>query len=177
MTDDGEVVALFFPDVKDNLGESACERHARDLLAAALFYGVKPRPEWARTAHRLSRGQDQYPAHEPIAFFADVAGPHPAGAGAHARGQPDVAGQALGVREAVNVADLEHEDDGDEGPDAGNGQQPLHPRIAPPAHDHLGIQAADLRVEHGEQRSAVLADATGGVTQRELLQLALPALG
>src|SRR5215470_4891849 len=45
-TDDREVIALVFPDVKDDLRKPTGQRNARDFFAAPLFYRVKPGPQW-----------------------------------------------------------------------------------------------------------------------------------
>src|SRR5262250_956092 len=44
-TDDGEVIALLFPDVKDDLGEPPRQGDAGHLLAPSLFHCVKPGAE------------------------------------------------------------------------------------------------------------------------------------
>jgi hypothetical protein len=114
-TDDREVIALVLPDVKDDLREAARQRHPGHFLPAPLFHRVKPRPQRAGLPHRLRRGQHQDPAQEAIAFLGDVAGAHPPGTAAHPRRQADVAGDPLSAREPLDVAELEDEDDRDEG--------------------------------------------------------------
>src|SRR5215468_3761935 len=175
-TDDGEVIALLFPDVKDDLGEPPRQGDAGHLLAPSLFHCVKPGAERTRSTDRLRGRQDQDPAQQAIAFFADVAGANAPGAGSHARRQPHVAGDLLGVREALDVAELEDEDDRDEGPDARDRHQALHARIGTPERDQLGVEPADLRIQRRQQARAILADPMGRLGQGQALQLALPAL-
>ena len=45
VTDDGEVIALLFPDVKDDLHESARQRDPRDFLSPPLLHRMKPGPQ------------------------------------------------------------------------------------------------------------------------------------
>src|SRR5260370_37955608 len=143
MTDDGEVIALLFPDVKHDLRESARERDPRDFLAPPLFHRMEPGPQWARPTHRLRGGEDQHPAEQAIAFLTAVPRADAAGAGADAWRQADVTGDLLGAREAGDVAQLEDEHDGDERADARDRGQPLHARIPPPPPAPLAAEAAD----------------------------------
>ena len=73
VTDDGEVVALLFPDVKDDFCESAGQRDPRDFLASPLFHRVEPGPQGPGPTDGLRRSQDQDPAQQAIAFLSDVA--------------------------------------------------------------------------------------------------------
>jgi hypothetical protein len=57
VTDDGEVIAPLFPNVKDDLGQAPRQRDARDLFPAPLFHGMKPRAERAGPADSLRGGQ------------------------------------------------------------------------------------------------------------------------
>src|SRR4030095_4136068 len=77
VTDDGEVVALLFPDVKDDFCESAGPAHPRDVLAAPLFHRVEPGPQGPGPTDGRRRRQDQDPAQQAIAFLGDVAGADP----------------------------------------------------------------------------------------------------
>src|SRR5439155_18770915 len=92
-------------------------------------------------------------------------------------GQAHVTGDLLGVRETLDVAELEDEDDRDEGADAGDRGEALHARIAAPARDEFAVEPTDLRVERGQQGAAVLANPARGLGQEQVLQLALAALG
>src|SRR5260370_38200104 len=87
MTDDGEVIALVFPDVKHDLREAARERDPRDFLAPPLFHRMEPGPQRAGPTHRLRGGEDQHPAGQAIAFLTDMSRADAAGAGADALGQ------------------------------------------------------------------------------------------
>jgi len=107
VTDDGEVIALVFPDVKDDLRESARQRDPGDFLAPPLFHRMEPGPQRAGPTHRLRGGEDQHPAEQAIAFLTDVSRADAAGASADAWGQADVTGDLLGAREAGDVAQLE----------------------------------------------------------------------
>src|SRR5215470_5464339 len=175
-TDDGEVVALMLPDVIDDLGEAAREGHARDLLAAAFLDGMEPCAQGAGAADGLRRGEHQDPAQEAVAFLTDVAGPQAIGAGAHAWGDADVAGHMLGAGEARDVAELEDEDEGDEGSHARDRGEALDAGIGAPAGDEFGVEAADLRVEQGQEGAVVVPNATRGGRQRQALQFALAPL-
>ena len=61
--------------------------------------------------------------------------------------------------------------DGDERPDAGDGQQPLPTGVIPPAGLELEIQAPDLRVEHAQECQPVLADRGGDRRERQRPEL------
>src|SRR5437870_5204708 len=52
VTGDGEVIALVFPDVKDDLRESARQRDPGDFLAPPLFHRMEPGPQRAGPTHR-----------------------------------------------------------------------------------------------------------------------------
>src|SRR5262249_10190614 len=138
---------------------------------------TKPGAQGPGPTAGLRRRQHQDPAQEPIAFLTDVAGPHPPGAGPDPRRQADIAGDVLGGGEALDVPELEDQDDGDEGTNAGDGPQALHAGIEPPARDEFGIEASDLGIEERQQRPAVFADAAGALRQWQLPQLALTSLG
>src|SRR6059036_3208673 len=69
-TDDGEVIALVFPDVEDDLREPARQGDAGDLFPAPLFHRVEPGAERAGPADRLRGGEHQDPTQEAIALFA-----------------------------------------------------------------------------------------------------------
>src|SRR6266566_8663831 len=176
VTDDGEVIALVFPDVKDDLRESARQRDPGDYLAPPLFHRMEPGPQRAGPTHRLRGGEDQHPAEQAIAFLTDVSRADAAGASADAWGQADVTGDLLGAREAGDVAQLEDEHDRDERADARDRRQPLHAWITAPARAQLAVEAADLGVEQGQQGAAVLADPTRSIGEGQALQFALPAL-
>src|SRR2546425_13203780 len=77
VTDDGEVIALLFPDVKDDLHESARHRAPRDFLPPPLLHRMKPGPQGPGPPDGLGRGEDQDPPQQPIAFLRDVAGANP----------------------------------------------------------------------------------------------------
>src|SRR5215470_4013710 len=175
-TDDGEVVALMLPDVIDDLGQAARERHARDLLAAPFLDGMEPGAQGARAAGGLRRGEHEDPAEQAVAFLTDVAGPQAIGAGAHAWGDADVAGHMLGAGEARDVAEFEHEDDGDEGTNARDRGEALHAWIRAPAGDELEVEPADLRVEQRQEGAVVIPNATRGGRQRQALQFTLATL-
>src|SRR6266446_3786854 len=177
VTDDGEVIALLFPDVKDDLHESARQRDPRDFLSPPLLHRMKPGPQGPGPPDGLGRGEDQDPPQQPIAFLRDVTGANPTGTATDARGQADVAGDPFGAGEARDVPELEDEHNRDEGADAGDGRQAPHARIRAPARDEVGIEASDLRIECGQQRPTILADPARGLRQRQLPQLALATLG
>src|SRR2546425_4586078 len=177
VTDDGEVIALLFPDVKDDLHESARQRDPRDFLSPPLLHRMKPGPQGPGPPDGLGRGEDQDPPQQPIAFLRDVAGANPPGTATDARGQADVAGDPFGAGEARDVPELKDEHNRDEGADAGDGRQAPHARIRAPARDEVGIEASDLRIECGQQRPTILADPARGLRQRQLPQLALATLG
>src|SRR2546422_3421907 len=177
VTDDGEVIALLFPEVKDDLREAARQRDPRDFLPPPLLHRMKPSPQGPGPTDGRGRGEDQDPPEQAIAFLRDVAGANPTGTAADARGQADVAGDPFGTREALEVPELEDEHNRDEGADAGDGRQAPHARIRAPARDEVGIEASDLRIERGQQRPIILADPARGFRQRQPLQLALAALG
>ena len=63
-------------------------------------------------------------------------------AGADARREPDIAGQVLGTREALDVAEFQHQEDGQERADAGDRQEALHAGLRPPQPDELGCRGA-----------------------------------
>src|SRR5216683_250696 len=128
VTDDGEVIALVFPDVKDDLREAARERHPRDFLAPPLFHRMEPGPQRAGPTHRLRGGEDQHPAEQAIAFLTDMSRADAAGAGADAWRQADVTGDLLGAREAGDVAQSENGNVDDNGGEPGFGVQPWHAR-------------------------------------------------
>src|SRR3989475_6468861 len=123
VTDDGEVIALLFPDVKDDLREAARPRDPRDFLPPPLLHRMKPGPQGPGPPDGLGRGEDQGPPEPAIACRRDVAGANPTGTAADARGQADVAGDPFGTREALDVPELEDEHNRDERADAGDGRQ------------------------------------------------------
>ena len=69
MPDDGEVIALLFPHVIDNLHEASGQRDAGDVPTPPLLHGVEPRPQWSGAANRLRGRQHQYPTQQTIAFL------------------------------------------------------------------------------------------------------------
>src|SRR2546425_3766360 len=176
VTDDGEVIALLFPDVKDDLREAARQRDPRDFLPPPLLHRMKPGPQGPGPPDGLGRGEDQDPPQQPIAFLRDVAGANPTGTATDARGQADITGDPFGAREALDVPELEDEHNRNEGADAGDGRQAPHARIGAPARDEIGIEASDLCIEGGQQRPTILADSARGLPQGQPLQLALTAL-
>src|SRR2546425_8829287 len=119
VTDDGEVIARLFPDVKDDLREAARQRDPRDFLPPPLLHRMKPSPQGPGPTDGRGRGEDQDPPEQAIAFLRDVAGANPTGTAADARGQADVAGDPFGAREALDVPELEDEHNRNEGADAG----------------------------------------------------------
>ena len=173
VTGDGEVIALVFPDVKDDLRESARQRDPGDFLAPPLFHRMEPGPQRAGPTHRLRGGEDQHPAEQAIAFLTDVSRADAAGASADAWCQADVTGDLLGAREAGDVAQLEDEHDRDERADARDRRQPVHAWITAPARAQLAVEAAGLGVEQGQQGAAVLADPTRSIGEGQALQFAL----
>src|SRR6266705_3285053 len=176
VTDDGKVIALLCPDVKDDLREAARQRDPRDFLPPPLLHRMKPGPQGPGPTDGLGRGEDQDPPQQPIAFLRDVAGANPTGTATDARGQADVAGDPFGAREARDVPELEDEHNRNEGADAGDGRQAPHARIGAPARDEIGIESSDLGIERGQQRPTILADSARGLPQGQPLQLALAAL-
>lgn len=91
---------------------------------------MKPGAERTGPAYGWRGGPHQAPAQQAIAFLGDVAGADPPRTPTHPRRQADVAGNAFGAREALDVAELEHEDNRDEGAGAmaalvAEGQQAL----------------------------------------------------
>src|SRR5438128_9391126 len=87
VTDDGEVIALLFPDVKDDLREAARQRDPRDFLPPPLLHRMKPSPQGPGPTDGRGRGEDQDPPEPAIAFLGDVAGANPTGTAADAWGQ------------------------------------------------------------------------------------------
>ena len=83
----------------------------------------------------------------------------------------------LRAREAVDVCQLEHHEDGEAGADPGNGHEASHPRIVPPAVDELFVEAPDLLVEQVAQRQAVFPDRGGDRREGQGVELSLPADG
>jgi hypothetical protein len=57
------------------------------------------------------------------------------------------------VGKAGDVAQLENQDRGDEGADAGNRTEPVHARIVSPARGDLVIELANLRIQHRQARA------------------------
>src|SRR5437899_12541430 len=82
VTGDGEVSALVFPEVKDDLRESARQRNPGDFLAPPLFHRMEPGPQRAGPTHRSRGGEDQHPAEQALACLTDVSRADAAGAGA-----------------------------------------------------------------------------------------------
>jgi len=137
---------------------------------------MEPGAQGARAAGGLRRGEHEDPAEQAVAFLTDVAGPQAIGAGAHAWGDADVAGHMLGAGEARDVAEFEHEDDGDEGTNARDRGEALHAWIRAPAGDELEVEPADLRVEQRQEGAVVIPNATRGGRQRQALQFTLATL-
>src|SRR4029450_10991030 len=148
----------------------------RHFLAAPLFHRVEPGPQGPGPTDGRRRRQDQDPAQQAIAFLGDVAGADPPRTPTPPRRQADVAGDAGGARETLDVAELEHEDNRDEGANAGDRREALHTGILAPAGDELGIQAPDLGVQTRQPRRAILSDPARPRRQGQLLQLPLTAL-
>src|SRR5256712_13184699 len=72
VTDDGEVIALLFPDVKHDLREAARQRDPRDFLPSPLLHRMKPGPQRAGPTDGLRRAEDQDPPEQAIAFLGDL---------------------------------------------------------------------------------------------------------
>src|SRR6266436_5546456 len=88
-----------------------------------------------------------------------------------------VAGEVLGAREALDLPQLEDQEDGREGADSWNRLEAPHSGIVPPALDELVIQAADLLIEDPKQREAVLPNRARNCTQGQPLELSSPPHG
>ncbi len=159
---DREVVTLPLPDLVDNLRQPARQRDARDFRALALLDGPEPRAQRPWATSRLRRRQGQRPAQEPVPFLADVPKTDVLPRRPHARHEPDVAGHVLGAGEAMDVSQLEHQEDGHEGANARNRHQAAHHRMLPPVGAERLIEVTDLFVQHREQRPAMVADRAGG---------------
>src|SRR6059036_1588936 len=97
VTDDGEVIALLFPDVKHDLREAARQRDPRDFLPPPLLHRMEPGPQRAGSTHGLGGGEDQDPPEQAIAFLRDVAGANPPRTPPNPGRQADVAGDPLGA--------------------------------------------------------------------------------
>ena len=77
----------------------------------------------------------------------------------------------------MDVCQLEHHEDGEEGSDPGNGREASHPRIVPPALDERLVEAPDLLVQQAAQRKAVLPDRGGDRREGQGVEFSLPADG
>src|SRR3989454_7812460 len=174
-TQHSEVVTVVFPHVIDDLDQAPGQRHPGDLGPFALLHRPEPRSQRTRLPGRLGRGEHQHPAQEAIAFLTDMPAPDPVGTRAHPRGEPDVAGHVFGAREAVDIAQLHDQHDGDEGADAGERHEASHAGILAPALAQVVIQPPDLLIEQGQQSPAVLTDGDGNRRERQGVQLALAA--
>src|SRR5262249_56530456 len=118
---------------------------AWDLLALPLLDAAEPGAQGAGTPGRLCRRQPQPPAQEAIPLLADVAGADSIRAGADAWREPDVAGQVLAAREALDVAEFEHQEDGQERADARDGHETLHAGGGAPLPAEPSVGVAGLR--------------------------------
>ena len=74
----------------------------------------------------------------------------------------------------MDIAELKHEDDGNEGTDAGNGGKTLDPGIVFPALCKFIVHASDLLIEQPKQSETVLPNGLGNGSQREYSQFKLP---
>jgi hypothetical protein len=79
----------------------------------------------------------------------------------------------LRTGKARDVRKLEHEQDGDERPEAGNRLQASHTRIAGPAPGELLVRTADLGVQESEQGQRVIADRPGRRVEAQLREFTL----
>jgi hypothetical protein len=164
---------VLLPYLVGDLREAPRRGHPRDLRSLPLLEATEPRAQRAGPAHRLRGRDDQRPAQQPVAFLADVARPDPIGTGPHPRRQANVARHVLRAGKARDVRKLEHEQDRDERPEAGNGLQALHPRIAGPAPGELLVRTADLGVQESEQGHRVIADRPGRRVEAQLREFTL----
>src|SRR5262249_59464281 len=104
VTDEGEVTALLFPDVKHDPREAPRQGAPRDFLPPPLLHRMKPGPQRPGPPDGLRRGEDQDPPQQAIAFLRDVAGANPTGTATDARSQAVVAGHPFAARRALDVA-------------------------------------------------------------------------
>src|SRR5215470_9867576 len=85
VTDDGEVVALLFPDMKYDLRQSARQSNTRHFFATPLLHRVEPRAKRPGPPRGLRCGEHENPTEQTVSFLTDVASADAAGARAHAR--------------------------------------------------------------------------------------------
>src|SRR5437867_7352130 len=60
-TQDGPVLDVVFPDVIDDLGQAAGQRHPGNLLALAVLHGAEPGAQGTGPARGLGGGQHERP--------------------------------------------------------------------------------------------------------------------
>src|SRR5262245_65879747 len=131
------------------------------MPALAVLQRAEPGAQRAGLARGLGGSQDERPADEPVAFLTDVPEADAVGTGAEGRGEADVAGQVLGAGEALDVPELEHEQDGDERADPGDGPQARDAGIGSPMLVEVDVEGPNLAVQERQQRQTVFANRAG----------------